>query len=689
MANAKVTLTFVEVELPITDKNISIGVEIGGVPIVFSEFFEELRTINWTVTAPVLETDADVIAANFITAWNLDYRNSGGTNNAVAIVGATANEVIINFINPSWQVTAVTGTSIIDGNITFVISNPTLEDDASVSIDSYEAYVAEPCNYALANIAVTGGNDLYNVYLKPSMTQILTGVASPFQLQDVRGVSSAYRITDTLGFEIAFDFIVGMPNIVSTKKIDIAITNLSAGATVSITVDFISDAILPYTYSLTGSGYQSSNVFTGLAPGSYTIYVKDAFLCVKTKDFEVDGVTEITETILTISEINALRFAVIDSNKKNHKNTLSCFELKKLTYPFIHRYLATDIMITQFKTNAQYINVYAVEANGDQTALGALQMTENIGLDALSTSTYFSLGEGRSAIYFGEVDILNPLTEAFIETTDFGFTLPEWANSVGNYVTIEGVGQVPIDSIGYSDFYNSFVIEFDIAYTGVAVERNLGAVYNLQPYEVYESTADMAVLPELFNIVIEVGTDSDNLDFTYISEKIKRTVDSDKLIEIFYSDDENKGDMVYQTDIVHKMLLEGAVDYVGEQDTEGYDGDTNYFVTDNTVYDSQKFVFYRLSSEMVHKLRLVMTHLYLQINGLNYKIAEKPEIKTDINNNSKTFSVILKRGGQEFLTDDQEIIEVGNRASAKNEAIAGAIEASKGKSLVLWTKTSG
>jgi hypothetical protein len=684
---ATVTLTFVEVELPIVDKNIFIGVEIGGVPIVFSEFFEELRTLNGTVTAPVLETDADVIAANFIIAWNLDYINSGGLNNTVAIEGATANEVIINFINPSWQITAVTGTSVIDGNVTYVISNPTPEDDASVSIESYEAYVADPCAQALANIAVTGGNGLYNVYLKPSMTLVVDGLASPFQLQDLRGVSSAYRITDTLGFEIAFDFIVGMPNIVSEKKIDIAVTNLSAGATVSITIDFISDSILPYTYSLTGSGYQSSNVFTGLAPGDYTIYVKDAFLCVETKDFTVDGVTEITETIFRISEINALRWAIIDSNKKNHKNTLSCFELKKLTYPYIHKYLATDVMITQFKTNAQYINVYAIEANGDETALGALQMTENIGLDAKSTSTYFSLGEGRSAIYFGEVDILDPITDVFIETTDFGFTLPEWANTVGNYVTIEGIGQVPIDSIGYSDFYNSFVIEFDIAYTGVAVERDLSAIYNLQPYEVYESTADMSVLPELFNIIIEVGTDSDNIDFTYISEKIKRVVDSDKLIEIFYSDDENKGDMVYQTEIVHKMLLEGAVDYVGEQETEGYDGDTNFFVTDNTVYDSQKFVFYRLSSEMAHKLRLVMTHLYLQINGLNYKIAEIPEIKTDINNNSKTFSVILKRGGQEFLTDDQEIIEVGSRASADAEAKAGAIEAAKGKSLILWHKS--
>ncbi len=684
---ATITLTFVEVELPITSRLLTIVVEAGGVELApFQEFFDTLRTAPYQVTAPSDLLDADDVAANFIIAWNLDYKDMGGTNNAVAVEGATANEVVITFVNPSWQVTSVGGTAVSLNTITYVTVNPTLEDDVSVEIVDHEAYPSDPCLYALANIAVTGGNGLYNVYLKPSMSLVVNGLASPFQIQDQRGVSSAYRITDTLGFEIAFDFVIGMPKKVSDKSIDIGVTNLSAGVTINVTVDFISDDVSPYTYSLTGSGYQSSNVFTGLAPGSFTLYVKDAFLCVFTKDFVLDGETTITETIFRISEINALRFAQINSEKKNHKNTLSCFELKRLTYPYFHRYLVTDPIITQFKTNAQYINVFAIEPDGSTTDLGSTKMTDNIGLDALSTSTYFSLGEGRSAIYFGEVDILDPITEVFIEATDFGFMLPEWANTVGNYVTIEDIGQVPIDSIGYSDFYNSFVIEFDIAYTGSPVEKNLGAVYNIQQYEVYESTADMSVLPELFNVVIEVGVDVDNIDFRVISEKVKRVVDSDRLLEIFYSDDENKGDMVYQTGIIHKMLLEGAVDYVGDQETEGYDGDTDFFVTDNTIYDSQRFVFYRLSSEMVSKLRLVMVHLYLQINGLNYKISEVPDIKTDINNNLKTFSITLKRGGEQFLTDDQEIIVVGSEVSAKSEAIAGAIAASQGKALILWKK---
>jgi len=162
-------------------------------------------------------------------------------------------------------------------------------------------------------------------------------------------------------------------------------------------------------------------------------------------------------------------------------------------------------------------------------------------------------------------------------------------------------------------------------------------------------------------------------------------LDNENLFKIVYSDDENKGDMVYQTEIQHLIRLEGQTDYIGEQNTEGYDGDTEFYATENSVYTSERFYFPRLSTNIAHKLRLVSAHKLLNINGIDYKIAETPEINTNINNNSKSFSVLLKSGGSEFLSKNQEIIS----GSTESELGVGAIEASQGKSLILWTKQNG
>lgn len=200
---ATVTLTFVQAQLPITTKLLTINVEAGGVPISpFQEFFTTLRISNSQVTAPITELDADVIAANFITSWNLDYRNSGGINNSIAVIGASLNEVIIEFLNPSWQIISTTGTAISSGNITVIDDNPPIEDDASINIVDYEAFPADPCTFSLGNIEINGGNNLYNIYLLPSMALIQSGVSSPIQIKGIRGVLDEFRITDTTGFLI-------------------------------------------------------------------------------------------------------------------------------------------------------------------------------------------------------------------------------------------------------------------------------------------------------------------------------------------------------------------------------------------------------------------------------------------------------------------------------------------------------
>jgi len=659
---------------PVLNEGIQVKINTGvGVSSVF-ETFVNLRQ------GPAQVTDGDRLQAttNFTTAWNLDYKNFGSTNNLVALYNLYTVTIVLS--NDTWQFDSVSGTLIDNSKVSAVINNEPIAAEYHAFLKGYDPDT-NPCTDLLTNLSASGGIDYYKVYENGVL--LLDNAASPFQVSFKRGTYHTIRITDSPG-NLINKMPLNIPRKYIENDINTLVSNFTEGATLTINVDYIGEYNLPLSYSIDDVTFQTLNVFSGLPAGNYTVYVKDPFGCVTSKQIIIDGFTDLTETVFTISDINALHFAKVEEGKKNLRNTLSCNELKRVTYPFYHRFLADDVITTQLKTNAAYLNIYTIDSEGTTNQLSAVQKSNNTNLKAKSTATYFDLGGGRSAIRFGLVDILDYTTETVIEQADFGFSLPEWANKQESYVTISGLGQVKIDSISYSDTYDSFILEFNIAFAGTA-DRIISAVYNLQPYELFEFTTAMATNPDLFQVVIEAGLDADNIQFTFISEKIKQVLDNENLFKIVYSDDENKGDMVYQTEIQHLIRLEGQTDYIGEQNTEGYDGDTEFYATENSVYTSERFYFPRLSTNIAHKLRLVSAHKLLNINGIFYKIAETPEINTDINNNSKSFSVLLKSGGSEFLSKNQEIIS----GSTESELGAGAIEASQGKSLILWTKQNG
>ena len=648
--------------------------------ILLLETFKLLRTANYQVTigdgsvTPI----ENVYAENYAIAWGLDYSQVGGTNNLVAT--SSGNTVTITLLNSSWQFNTsygVQGSVISDNKATYIINNATLQDPPSAELTSYSEDSSDRCDQCFANFTVTGGNDSYNVY--EGVTLIASAQSSPFSINFKRGYSTKLRFLDTTGFFIGA-FPISSPRKLIPSDISVNITNLASGANLSISTPYI-QYIVPFEYSLDGSTYQESNLFTGIANGTYTIYVKDDFGCVTSKTgVVVDGTTQTSDLNFFLSEINPIRFFQLDNEKKNYYNTISCGELKSIAYPFFQKYLSTDSILTQFKTNCPYINCFTLDSDGNTSALVEVQKTENTGLKAKSTCTYFNLGDGRSAVYFGVVDLLDYDTDALIETVDFGFSIPEWANKQGDYVVIENIGEVQISAVGYSETYEAFILEFDIAYTGSPVERKISALYNLNPYEVYEASTDMSVTPSKFNIVIECGVDANNINFTYISETVEIVEDDDFLLRIDYWDNENKGGIVYQTGIKNRIRMFGKMNYMGDQETEGYNGDQEYFVTDNVIYNSSELIINRLTSAMAHKMRLVLSHSELYINGIRSKLYESPEISGDENNNFKLFKALVKQSGNEFLTDAQEQI------TSEGGALSAAIEAAQDKSFLLWTK---
>ncbi len=72
--------------------------------------------------------------------------------------------------------------------------------------------------------------------------------------------------------------------------------NTTTGASVEVTV---TTGQAPYEYSINGSAYQSSNIFSGLIPGVYTITVRDAYGCTVTLSAETIAPQLSVSTVLT------------------------------------------------------------------------------------------------------------------------------------------------------------------------------------------------------------------------------------------------------------------------------------------------------------------------------------------------------------------------------------------------------
>ena len=88
---------------------------------------------------------------------------------------------------------------------------------------------------------------------------------------------------------------------------------------------------------------------------------------------------------------------------------------------------------------------------------------------------------------------------------------------------------------------------------------------------------------------------------------------------------------------------------------------------------------------MAQKLRLVVAHSNLVINGVYYDLAEEPEVTGDPNYNFKRFSVTLKPNGDLLLDNVSEDIT----GTSESLEITAGIAAIQGKALLLWTKNNG
>ncbi len=141
-----------------------------------------------------------------------------------------------------------------------------------------------------ASVSATGGTGSY--------TYLWSNGATTDSISNIPSGTYSVTITDENGCSvIASCTVTGS----AAFNPSIAIVNVSCfgGADGNLTITNV-NGVAPYEYSVDGISFQSSNVFSGLSAGSYTITVKDALGCT---GFKTKIITQPTQILITLNNV--------------------------------------------------------------------------------------------------------------------------------------------------------------------------------------------------------------------------------------------------------------------------------------------------------------------------------------------------------------------------------------------------
>lgn len=637
------------------------------------------RTTSYHVFDPTIGLTSTASATSFANSFRARFKDFGGTNN----ISVSSAGPVVTITSQNEAITFVDGTGILDGTgtISISVSNAPPEEVREISF-SLETNTGSECTSVILDLTVQGNDGLYEVELtgKGLISNNLSASNTQHVLQR-DGIKRTLIVRDSTG-------VIGQSLLTVPRKIDVTeiltdVQNTSLGANLTITPTYLNVNVVPYEFSLNGGAHQTENIYSGLSDGAHDISVRDVFGCVTTKAINIDPYTDLTEIIGLVSEINAVRFVEVNDNKKSFRNTISCKVNKDVANKFTHKYIESDIFPTQLKTNAPYIRVYTIDSDLNESDLFTELVVENRGQQGRTSARVFS-GNGKATLIYGDVSVYGSFGTDVLSYQDYGPFMPPWVFE-GAFLNIEGLASgVKVERIYFDDGYNSFVAETNLNYSAVETEYIVLGVFNYNEYDVYEFLTTMSAESDNgFWIAIELGFDANNIVKKFLSEKIEKVEDSDDLLLIQYKDDENRGHMVYQTGIEHKIRIYGYSRYLGEEDVEGYNGDDQYYKVDDEIFRTEEFEIPEITEQIAHKLRLVTSHSTLIINDVPYKKYEAAEVETNFTTNEATFVFRAKPNGNDFIPSENE------NFIDENDGLTGAIESIEGKALILYTQNNG
>ena len=416
---------------------------------------------------------------------------------------------------------------------------------------------------------------------------------------------------------------------------DIIINNSPEGATV--VVEVLSSTGLNLQYSLDSTTWQTSNVFSGLEAGNYTLYVRDQFGCLKSNTFSVDEYG-IQSPYFYISKSNSIRFAQrvnwgVCNNYKTDENTLSCEADVKLPYKEIQQFQSCDKITTQFKSNYDNISAVIVEQNGSENPLLIEPKTNNMRLNDMRDARIYNLGSGKTGIYFLSGNIYDYATGSDTgQNYVLNGALPEWA-VVDNHIRVLGAWFI-IEDIIYDENRNAEVIIIDNTYFGNDNITRVASVFNRFNYEVFEFTVNMSNYTDQ-NIRVRINNDDNSFEsLVHLSELINVKEGQKNTVEIIYKNNTNT-DIFYATGIEHKIRLPLLrKDAKPNIKLENHETDTNTVQIMAEKREGKEFVFEPVTEGIMNKLTQALIHKFVFIDRIGYVCNSNPNVDGALGNSN-------------------------------------------------------
>lgn len=246
---------------------------------------ENSRQVN-TIDIGAYENQITPITITLVSQEDV---NCNGQANGSIEIAATGGEGVLEYSIDGTNFSSnpfFTGLSA--GSYTVIVSDTgngcqktqmyTIEepDEIVITADAFDI----TCNGQSDGIisgSITGGTSPYQVYIDGTLIE--TGITSGFSVGNLIAGTYIVSIMDDNGCNVNFSssLTISEPSVLSAvvTKTDV-LCNGEATGELTVTV---SGGTGPYQYSIDGINFQSSNVFTSLPAGSYTIEVHDASNC--------------------------------------------------------------------------------------------------------------------------------------------------------------------------------------------------------------------------------------------------------------------------------------------------------------------------------------------------------------------------------------------------------------------------